>query len=280
MELNVEKYGYAQMGAMAINGFCAPLAHGIYTVTAFMVHKGGASHKLGDMRVTTHQELRPKPEVVAYLWAGDRVTLFEHDTTPTRLHTGELRIFIHLLINNWPRPQYGWITYSPVPNTTWLCLEQHLMLHTTAPIDPYYASTLPPPLLVALPFTSAAVDTSTLSAVASTAGYHPEGAEALYPTDDEATFLMVAPVSALHPPSLPPPPPVTYLTPLDTSLPCATASTAGLFPNAEALYSTDAEALLLLDASPCTTPTPSTHTIHNRPPRKHPGTPRNAHPFQ
>ena len=201
MELNVEKYGYAQMGAMAINGFCAPLAHGIYTVTAFMVHKGGASHKLGDMRVTTHQELRPKPEVVAYLWAGDRVTLFEHDTTPTRLHTGELRIFIHLLINNWPRPQYGWITYSPVPNTTWLCLEQHLMLHTTAPIDPYYASTLPPPLLVAPPFTTpTAVDTSTLSAAASTAGYHPEGAEALFLTDAEALFLMDAPAFALPPP--------------------------------------------------------------------------------
>ena len=186
MELNVEKYGYAQMGAMAINGFCAPLAHGIYTVTAVMVHKG-ASRKLGDMRVTTHQELRPKPEVVAYLWAGDRVTLLEHDTTPTRLYTGELRIFIHLLTNNWPRPQYGWITYSPVPNTTWLCLEQHLMLHTTAPIDPYYASALPPPLLVSPPLASpTTIDTSK--------HYHP---------DAEALCLMDAPLLSTSAPSTP-----------------------------------------------------------------------------
>ena len=159
MDLNTEKHGYAPLAAMAIHGFCTTLAHGIYTVTAIMEHKG--SRKLGDMRVTYHQELRPKPEIVAYLWAGDRVTLLEHDTTPTRLYTGELRIFIHLLTNNWPRPQYGWITYSPVPNTTWLCLEQHLMLHTTAPIDPYYASALPPPLLVSPPFTSSTtMDTS------------------------------------------------------------------------------------------------------------------------
>ena len=152
MDHNTEKHGYAPLAAMAIHGFCTTLAHGIYTVTAIMEHKG--SRKLGDMRVTYHQELRPKPEIVAYLWAGDRVALLEHDTTPTRLHTGELRIFIHLLANNWPRPQYGWVTHSPVPNITWLCLEQHLMLHTAAPTDPYYTSVLPPPALVSPSFTS------------------------------------------------------------------------------------------------------------------------------
>ena len=159
MDLNTEKHGYAPLAAMAIHGFCTTLAHGIYTVTAIMEYKG--SRELGDMRVTYHQELRTKPEVVAYLWAGDRVALLEHDTTPTRLPTCELRIFIHLLINNWPRPQYGWVTYSPVPNTTWLCREQHLMLHTAAPADPYYTSVYAPPASVSLSSASpAAINTS------------------------------------------------------------------------------------------------------------------------
>lgn len=92
MDRNTEKYRYAPLAAIAIHGFCTTLAHGIYTVTAIMEYKGPS--KLGDMRVTYHQELRAIPKVVAYLWAGDRVVPLEQDTTPTRLTTRELRIFV------------------------------------------------------------------------------------------------------------------------------------------------------------------------------------------
>ena len=87
------------------------LPPGIYTVTAIMEYKGPG--KLGDIRITHHPEIRTVPEVIACLWAGDRVALLEQDTTPIRLPTGELRIFVHLVHNNWPKPQCGWMTYSP-----------------------------------------------------------------------------------------------------------------------------------------------------------------------
>ena len=76
------------------------LPPGTYIVTAIMEYDG--PNKLGDIRLTHHPELCTTPEVIAYLWAGDRVALLEQDTTPIRLPTRELRILVHFVQTTGP----------------------------------------------------------------------------------------------------------------------------------------------------------------------------------
>lgn len=152
------KYHLAPARSGTHSFLCMTLPFGTYIVTAIMEYDG--PNKLGHIRLTHYPELCTPPEVIAYLWAGDRVALLEQDTTPIRLPTGELRTLVHLVHNNWPKPQCGWVTYSRHPNTTWLSLQQQPSPYTSssASLRLLPPATLPPELISSSP-SDAAVTT-------------------------------------------------------------------------------------------------------------------------
>ena len=85
--------------------------------------------------------------VVAYLWAGGTVILLQNDTEAVLLPTGDARISIQLMCNNWPFAQAGWVTCSPDLLTTWFSsiLPPPLYPIPVSPYRTYLAPLLSPP---------------------------------------------------------------------------------------------------------------------------------------
>ena len=123
------------------------LPAGIYRVSHCIPPNCFRGPKLGDIRLTPACELLVPPDVIAFLWAGDTVALLEEDVTPMILPTGELRILVQLLYNNFPGSQCGWAPYSPDSTTTWFSHLQPFSLPPLALLSPPASSLelAPPP---------------------------------------------------------------------------------------------------------------------------------------